>query len=87
MADEKPQTVTVEALEYHTHAGKAYDKGDIYDVDPALVDTLGVQGKAKPVEVVAYSKRAGKAAAKAKAKAKAAPAKAKKPAGGKRKVR
>ncbi len=80
MADEKPPTVTVEALQFHTYNGKAYDAGDIYDVDPVLVDTLGVQGKAKPVEVVAYSKRAGKAAAKAKA------APARKPAG-KRKVR
>ncbi len=79
MADQKP-TVTVEALEYHTYNGKAYDPGDIYDIEASLVDSVTFQGKAKPVEVVAYSKRAGKAAAKAKA------AQARKPAG-KRKVR
>ena len=43
--------VTIEALESHTHAGKAYDAGDTYDVDAADADNLLVQGKAKVADL------------------------------------
>lgn len=59
MADDKdrgrdkeaaPETVTMEALQPHTHMGESYDTGDTYECAPEYVDTLVVQGKAKPVD-------------------------------------
>lgn len=46
----------VEALKYHTTAGKAYDVGDTYDVDDAAVENLSVQGMAIRVDRVAHAK-------------------------------
>ena len=40
-------TVKVVALQLHTLHGQTHDEGEIYDVDPALVDTLIAQGKAR----------------------------------------
>lgn len=68
MAQEKPATVTVQALEAHTYDGESYEIGDTYDAPEHLIDTLKVQGKAAPVDA--------KAAAKAVSKAVAKPAKA-----------
>jgi hypothetical protein len=71
MADEKPQTVTVESLEWHTYNGKEYPVGATYDIDEQLVDSVQRQGKAVRVDRAAHAKQAEKAAAK--------PAKAGKP--------
>jgi hypothetical protein len=62
MADEKPKTVKVEALKYHTNAGEAYDVGDTYDVDEAAVDNLVHQGMAVRVDRAAVAKASAKAA-------------------------
>ena len=43
---EKPQTVTVEALTWHTYNGKAYDVGDTYEIDDLYADSVVAQGKA-----------------------------------------
>jgi hypothetical protein len=64
MAD-KPQTVKVEALKYHTTAGKEYQVGDTYDVPEDAVDNLVFQGMAVRTDRVEQAKAAGKAAEKA----------------------
>jgi hypothetical protein len=68
MAD-KAKKVAVTALKAHTHDGKAYDAGDTYQVDEALVESLAAQGMAKPSDEVAADAHAAKDAAKADAKA------------------
>lgn len=50
MDADKPKTVTVESIEWHTHDGKTYPVGATYEAPADLVDSLVVQGKAKPVE-------------------------------------
>jgi arginine/lysine/ornithine decarboxylase len=69
MADkaEKPKTVTVEALQWHTYNGKEYNVGDTYDIDEQLVDSVAFQGKAVAVDRVARAKAAAKPAKPAKA--------------------
>ena len=62
---DKPKTVTVTALTAHTHAGKAYDPGDTYELDEALVESLKAQGMAKPSDEAEADAKAAKAAAKA----------------------
>jgi len=58
MADEKPKTVQVETLKYHTNAGKEYQVGDTYDVPEAAVDNLAHLGMAIRVDRVAVAKAA-----------------------------
>lgn len=67
MAEEKPETVKVQALEAHTYNGDAYEIGDTYDAPVHLIDTLRVQGKAAPVDAASLAKRAAKPAKPAKA--------------------
>jgi hypothetical protein len=67
MAEVKPMTVKVEALKYHTNAGKAYQVGDTYEVDEAGVDNLVHQGMAVRVDRVAHAKKVAKPAKPAKA--------------------
>ena len=45
MADEKPQTVTMTALQLHTYHGKEYKPGATYQADEGDVTTIEVQGK------------------------------------------
>lgn len=45
MADEKPKTVTIKALQEHTYHGKAYKVGATYEADEGDVTTIEVQGK------------------------------------------
>ena len=45
MAD-KPETVNVQAAQYHTYDGKEYQIGDTYAAPADLVDSLAAQGKA-----------------------------------------
>lgn len=40
------KTVTVQAVQWHTYNGKAYEIGDTYELDEALVDSVQAQGKA-----------------------------------------
>lgn len=61
---DKPKTVKVEALEYHTYDGNEYQIGDTYDIDEALADSVAAQGKAVRVDRAAVAKAATKAAAK-----------------------
>jgi hypothetical protein len=65
-AADKPKTVKVEALEWHTYNGKAYEVGDTYDLDEQLVDSVTFQGKAARVDraevAAAERKRAAKQA-------------------------
>lgn len=72
MAD-KPQTVKVEALKYHTAFGSEYQVGDTYDLDEQFLDSVVHQGLAVPVDRVARAKQAEKAA-KETVKAAAKPA-------------
>jgi hypothetical protein len=65
MADEKPKMVKVEALKFHTNAGKAYEIGDTYDIEESAVDNLSHQGMAVRVDRVAVAKQAAKDAEKA----------------------
>lgn len=46
MADEKPQTVTVQADQPHTYAGASYEPGDVYEIEIKLLDTIQAQRKA-----------------------------------------
>ena len=46
---EKPKTVKVKALTAHTYHGKAYDAGDVYEIEHELVDSIIAQRKAAPV--------------------------------------
>lgn len=64
MADEKPKTVTVEALQDHSYAGQDYVVGDTYDIDEQLVDSVTFQGKAVRVDRAEVAKKARTAAAK-----------------------
>jgi hypothetical protein len=63
MADEKPKTVKVESIEWHTYEGKEYPVGATYDIDEQLVDSVQAQGKAVPVDRVSRAKAAEKAGA------------------------
>lgn len=56
MADEKPKTVKVEALEDHTYNGKAYEIGDEYEIEEQFANSVVVQGKAKRVDSEAAPK-------------------------------
>ncbi len=60
-------TVTVEALEYHTYDGEEYQVGDTYDIDEQYVDSLRVQGKAVRVDRVKVAKKADADAKKTEA--------------------
>ncbi len=64
MTTEKKPTVKVEALEYHTHEGKAYEAGDTYQIAEDFVDSIVAQKKAR-----VYDAKAEPVPAKAKAKA------------------
>lgn len=46
MADEKPNTVRVTALQDHTYNGTAYRAGETYDIDEQYAESVTVQGKA-----------------------------------------
>ena len=54
---DKPKTVKVEALKYHTTAGTAYEVGDTYEVPEAGVDNLVNQGMAVRVDRAAVAKQ------------------------------
>lgn len=45
MADEKPKTVTITALQLHTVGAKTYKPGDTYEVDEAYATSIEIQGK------------------------------------------
>jgi len=47
--------VTVEAIKYHTNAGKAYQIGDTYEVDESAVDNLVAQGMALRADRVEHA--------------------------------
>jgi hypothetical protein len=79
MADQTPKKVKVEAIKYHTNAGKEYQIGDTYEVDESAVDSLGTNGMALRVDRAAVAKQAAKAAEKPAKAAK--PAKARRTAG------
>jgi hypothetical protein len=64
MAEQKPKTVTVEATEYHTHDGREYQVGDIYELPEHLVESVTGQRKVKVVEPGTASKKAPAKAAK-----------------------
>lgn len=64
MTTEKKPTVKVEALEYHTHEGKAYNAGDTYQIEAEMVDSIVAQKKAR-----VYAAKAEPVPAKAEAKA------------------
>lgn len=64
MADDKPKTVKVEALQAHSYAGNNYEVGDTYDIDAQLVDSVTFQGKAVRVDRAEVAKAEKKAAAK-----------------------
>lgn len=49
MADEKPNMVSVEALQDHTAFGKAYKAGDHYEIPEQFLESVVAQGKAKRV--------------------------------------
>lgn len=49
MADEKPKTVKVKALQEHTAFGKAYKVGDTYEIPETHLESIIAQGKAAPV--------------------------------------
>jgi hypothetical protein len=70
MADEKPKTVTVEALQLHTYNGKEYQIGDTYEIDEALVDSVTAQGKAVRTDRAAVAKKAAAATTEAEKKKK-----------------
>ena len=61
MAADTPATVRVESIALHTYNGKEYPVGATYDVDPALLDTLRVQGKARPVAAEHAAEKQAKA--------------------------
>ena len=65
MATEKPKTVTMEALEYHTYNGGEYNVGDTYELAEDLVDSVTLQGKAVRTDRVERAREATKAAEKA----------------------
>ena len=46
MADEKPKTVKVEAIQPHSYNGTDYAVGDVYDIAEDLVESVATQGKA-----------------------------------------
>ena len=48
--EEPPKTVTVKALQDHTVGDREYKAGDTYEIAAALLDTIVMQGKAKPVD-------------------------------------
>ena len=68
MADQKPVTVTVEALKYHTNGGEEYQVGDTYDVPEDAVANLAHLGMAVRVDRVAHAKKAAESAKPAKTK-------------------
>lgn len=49
--------VTVEALKYHTHDGKAYNVGDTYDIEARYVESVAAQGMAVRVDRAAHAQR------------------------------
>lgn len=62
MADEKPTTVTVEALQPHSYQGQDYEIGDTYDIAADVADSVAAQGKAVRVDRAAVAKASAKAA-------------------------
>jgi len=62
---DKVKKVSVTALKFHTHDGKAYEAGDTYSVDETLVESLAAQGMAKPSDEVEQDEADAKDAAKA----------------------
>jgi hypothetical protein len=60
MADEKPKTVTVEAIRAHSYQGESYDVGDTYEIDEAFVASVGAQGMAVRADRVAHAKQQAK---------------------------
>jgi hypothetical protein len=77
MPDEKPKTVTVEAIQPHSYQGKDYEVGDTYDIEEQYADSVASQGKAVRTDRVARAKAEKKAGTKP---AKAAKAKRGRPA-------
>ena len=75
MADEKPKTVKVIALQHHSYNGKDYAPGDTYDIDEQVVTSVIAQGKAAPSDPAAVAPPAAKDAAKPVKAGKAAKAK------------
>jgi len=43
---DKPKTVTVESLKWHTHDGKAYPAGTSYEIDAQDAESVIAQGMA-----------------------------------------
>jgi len=72
MADVKPATIMVEALQPHSYNGTEYEIGDTYDIAADLAESVAIQGKAVRTDRVAHAK-----ALKSTAKGKLQPVKAK----------
>ena len=64
MADEKPKTVEMEALQHHTYNGQEFQVGDTYDLPEDLVHSVTAQGKAARVDRAEVAKAQAKAAQK-----------------------
>lgn len=60
--DQKPEMVTMEALQWHTYNGQAYAIGETYELPADLVDSLTAQGKAVRADRVEHAKRQADAA-------------------------
>jgi hypothetical protein len=71
MADkvEKPKTVTMEALQWHTYNGKAYSIGDTYELEESLVDSVTFQGRAARADRDEVAKQQAKDAERARKEA------------------
>jgi hypothetical protein len=61
-ADNKPKTVTMESIQWHTHAGEAHPVGDTYELPEDLVDSVQAQGKAIRTDRVEHAQRQADAA-------------------------
>lgn len=66
--------VQMEALQYHTYNGEAYEVGDTYDLPENLVDSVTLQGKAARTDRVEVARASRQAAEKSQAE-REAPAK------------
>ncbi len=43
----QPKPVAVRSLEWHTHKGKAYPPGKVYEIEAEMVDSIILQRKAE----------------------------------------
>jgi hypothetical protein len=55
--NQKPKTVTMESIQWHTHDGKDHPIGDTYELPADLVDSVQAQGKAVRADRVEVAQR------------------------------